>query len=719
MKIPTSGGGWHAIWYSLNKARSMGGLRAMWKAMRSRNACKTCALGMGGQRGGMVNELGHFPEVCKKSFQAQAQDMQGAISDSFWTEHSIETLQQWKGKDLEALGRLTKPLYAGPNDSHFQIMDWDTALHRVSEKFKVTDPERSFFYFSGRSSNEAGFLTQLFARLYGTNNVNNCSYYCHQASGVGLSSVLGNSTATVRLDDVEAADLIVVIGANPASNHPRFVRNLMQCRRRGGEVLVVNPLKERGLERFSIPSDPKSLLFGSEIASEYVQPHIGGDMAMLSGVVKILDEEDDYRHDIVQADCENWDAFIASTRQLSWDDIERSSGLSKNRIYGIANIIRRSKRTVFCWAMGVTHHSHGSNTVRLIANLALMRGMLHTPGAGLLPLRGHSNVQGMGTMGVTPQLKQAFFDKVEACLGVALPTEPGLDTLACMEAAMAGNMDAAWCLGGNLYDSNPDAQHAEAALQNIGLITYLNTTLNLGHVKGRGRETIILPVLARDEEQERTTQESMFSLVRVSDGGEQRLQGPLSETHICAHVAAAVLGSSKLDWQRMQIHDEIRALIAQVVPGFEEIAAPKEFFIPGRHITRGNFPTDTGKAKFFPVSLPQNRDGDDDIRLMTVRSEGQYNSIVYEEHDRYRGQERRDVIMLNSGDRQRLGLKINQRVTVKSEVGALNDVLVREVDISAGNAVMYYPEANILVPRAIDPDSKTPPFKCVKIEILA
>lgn len=719
MKIPTSGGGWHAIWYSLKKARSMGGLTAMWKAMRSRNTCKTCALGMGGQRGGMVNELGHFPEVCKKSFQAQAQDMQGAIDNAFFAEHSIEELTQWKGKDLEALGRLQQPLYAGPNDSHYKILDWETALHRVSEKFKVTDPERSFFYFSGRSSNEAGFLTQLFARLYGTNNINNCSYYCHQASGVGLNSVLGSSTATVQLEDVESADLIVVIGANPASNHPRFVRNLMQCRRRGGEVLVINPLRERGLERFSIPSDVKSLLFGSEIASTYIQPHIAGDMALLAGVVKILDEENDYDHEIVAQDTEAWPAFIASIRALSWDDLEHSSGLNRNAIYGVANIIRRSKRTIFCWAMGVTHHSHGSNTVRLIANLALMRGMLHKPGAGLLPLRGHSNVQGMGTMGVTPQLKQAFFDNVEKVLRVTLPTKTGMDTLACIDAAKHGDIDLAWCLGGNLYDSNPDAQYAEQALNNIGLITYINTTLNLGHLRGRGRETLILPVLARDEERERTTQESMFSLVRISDGGEERFTGPLSETHICARVAETVLGNEHINWSQMQRHDNIRALIAQVVPGFDAIAGPKEFYIPGRHITHGNFPTASGKATFFSVQLPQIRRDEHTLQLMTVRSEGQYNSIVYEEHDRYRGQDRRDVIMLNKSDRLRMNLQLNQRVCVKSSAGTLQDVLVREVDIKSGNAVMYYPEANILVPRAVDPDSRTPPFKCVAITIEA
>ncbi len=717
MQKPKAGGGWHAIRYSLAKAKEMGGWLSMWRAMRSRNTCKTCALGMGGQKGGMVNELGHFPEVCKKSFQAQAQDMQAGIPDAFFSQHSIEELANWKGIDIERAGRITQPLYAGPNDTHYKIMDWDAALHRVTEKLKVTDADRSFFYFSGRSSNEAGFLTQLFARLYGTNNVNNCSYYCHQASGVGLSSVIGNSTATVQLQDVEDADLILVIGANPASNHPRFVRNLMNCRRQGGEVVVINPLRERGLERFSIPSDVRSLLFGSEIASHYIQPHIGGDYAMLAGVIKILDDAGDYDKNYVKRYCEHWDTFIKDIRSIAWDDIVHSSGLSRDDIYGLANIIRRSKRTVFCWAMGVTHHRHGSDTVRLISNLAMMRGMVGKPGSGLLPLRGHSNVQGMGTMGVTPQLKQAFFNNVENALNVKLPTSKGLDTLACMEHAHDGNIDFAWCLGGNLYDSNPDAQYAEAALKNVGLVTYLNTTLNVGHFRGRGKETVILPVLARDEEMQRTTQESMFSFVRVSDGGKARHHGPRSEVAICSYIAEKVIGSEAVKWIAMNQHDAIRELIAKVVPGFDAIKNANEFYIPGRHLEDKQFPTDSGKAKFHPVTLPENRVGDNKLSLMTVRSEGQYNSIVYEEYDRYRGQDRRDIIMLSPQDRKRLGLSIDQKVSVKSDAGELCDVLVRETDIKDGNAVMYYPEANVLVSRKVDPDSRTPSFKNIAIEI--
>src|SRR5688572_11256066 len=278
----TSGGGWPAIFYTLRKMRRVGLLRS-WRALRSKNACKTCALDMGGQFGGMVNEAGRFPEVCKKSIQAMAADMQGKIHPHFFDDFSLEKLRGFSPRELEAAGRLVQPLYAGPLDSHYREISWDDALDRIAKKLAKTSPDETFFYLSGRSSNEAGFLLQLFARMYGTNNVNNCSFYCHQASGVGLTTVTGSGTATVELEDVDKADLVFVIGGNPASNHPRLMRTLMSVRRRGGEVIVINPIVETGLVNFSVPSDVLSLFFGTKIASLYVQPHIGGDLALLTG----------------------------------------------------------------------------------------------------------------------------------------------------------------------------------------------------------------------------------------------------------------------------------------------------------------------------------------------------------------------------------------------------------------------------------------------------
>src|SRR5262245_26621023 len=536
MKRLKSGGGWAAILYTLRMANRVG-WRRLWQAMRRRNACKTCALGMGGQAGGMRNEAGHWPEVCKKSLQAMVADMQMGLEPGFFERFSIDQLRALSPRELEWCGRLTAPLYAGPGDSHYRVVGWDFALDRVVRQLQSTPPDRHFFYASGRSSNEAGFLLQLFARLWGTNFVNNCSYYCHQASGVGLGQALGTGTATLTLDDVEKTDLFVLVGGNPASNHPRLMRSLMNVRRRGGQVVVVNPVKEVGLVNFRVPSDVRSLLFGSKIASLYLQPHIGGDVALLSGVAKLVLERGQVDERFIAEATEGFAAFRDRVTALSWDEIEHSGGVDRRQIEQMAEVYAAAPSAVFGWTMGITQHVHGVENVRAIVNLALLRGMVGRPRAGLLPIRGHSNVQGMGSVGVAPALKQAMLDNLERHLGVALPRSPGLDTMGCMQASAAGQMRSALCLGGNLYGANPDAGFAQKAIEKLELIAYLNTTLNTGHAWGRARETLVLPVLARDEEPEPTTQESMFNFVRLSDGGPRRLEGPKSEVEVITALA--------------------------------------------------------------------------------------------------------------------------------------------------------------------------------------
>jgi molybdopterin-dependent oxidoreductase alpha subunit len=722
---PDSGGGWRAIRYALGKARAAGGFLRLYRALRSRNACKTCALGMGGQRGGMVNEAGRFPEVCKKSIQAAAADMGGGIREHFFDDFGFEKLRAFSARELEAAGRLTEPLYAGPLDTNYRSIGWEEALERIAAKIAATDPDESFFYFSGRSSNEAGFLGQLFARLWGTNNINNCSYYCHQASGVGLSSVTGSGTATVVLDDVEHCDLLFIIGANPASNHPRLMRMLVGHRRRGGKVIVINPLREIGLVRFKVPSDVRSLLFGSTIADLYVQPHIGGDIALLAGVAKLLRERGALDEAFIRGATDGSEAFLQKLESLAWERIIDDSGVDRATIERIADLYAASKKAIFCWAMGITHHVHGVENVQMIANLALMRGMVGRPRTGLLPLRGHSNVQGMGSMGVVPNLKPAVRERIERTFDVTLPAGDGLDTLDSLAAAEAGRIRFAWCLGGNLFGSNPDAASATRALANVDKVVYLSTTLNTGHVHGRGKETIILPVLARDEEPEATSQESMFNYVRLSDGGPGRYEGPRSEVELVTEIAGRVLGdTTPLDWSQLRDHRRIREAIGEVIPGYEALGViddtRREFQIGGRTFHEPRFATDTGHARFHDVDLPEVRPNPDGrLRLMTVRSEGQFNTVVYEDHDIYRGQERRDVIMLNPADIARLGLEIDQIVTVRSDSGSLDNIRVREIDIRCGNAVMYFPEANAVVPRQADPRSGTPPFKNTTITIEA
>ncbi len=723
MKTPRSAGGWRAIWYTIKKGREAGGFFKLWQAMRSKNACKTCALGMGGQAGGMVNETGHFPEVCKKSLQAMVADMQGAIRPDFWPTYSLPQLQAFSPRELEHCGRLTQPVIAAKGEQYYRPISWDEAFERITKKLKAIRPDESFWYFSGRSSNEAGFLLQLFARLYGTNNVNNCSYYCHQASGVGLTAATGSGAGTIVLEDLEQADLVFVIGGNPASNHPRLMRSLMMVRRNGGDIVVVNPVVELGLVNFRVPSDVRSLLFGTEIASQYVQPDIGGDLAFLTGVAKRIDELGKCDATFLDEHCTGWTEWRDHLRAISWDEIIAKSGVSREQIEQTAERYARAKNVVFSWTMGVTHHAHGVATVQTIANLAMMRGMLGRPRAGLLPIRGHSNVQGIGTVGVTPKLKEAIFDRLQSHFGVKLPTEPGLDTLACMEAAEAGKFRLAVCLGGNLYGSNPDAQFAAKALGKLETLVYLNTTLNTGHAHGLAEETIILPVLARDEEPQPTTQESMFSYIRLSDGGPRRHEGPRSEIEIVAQLAAAVLGDDgPIAWSTMSDTDRIRAAMAKIIPGLEQLETigqtKQEFAIEGRHIVQPKFGTPDGRAHLFTHPLPELAGTSDELRMMTVRSEGQFNTVVYEEEDLYRGQERRDVILVHPTDISRLGFQSDERIVVRNATGVMSNLLLRSFDkIKPGNALMYYPEANVLVPRAADPKSKTPAFKCVPVRL--
>jgi molybdopterin-dependent oxidoreductase alpha subunit len=724
MKRYKSGGGWPAVWYTWRKAREAGGLFKLWKAMRSKNACKTCALGMGGQRGGMVNELGHFPEVCKKSLQAMVADMQGAVRSDFWQRYDVRQLQQLTARELEACGRLVEPVRYTASTGRYEPISWDDAFTRIIEKLRATSPDKTFWYFSGRSSNEAGFLLQLFARLYGTNNINNCSYYCHQASGVGLASVTGSGTATIVLEDLEQADLVFVIGGNPASNHPRLMRTLMGVRRRGGGVIAINPVVETGLERFAVPSDWRSLLFGSAISSLYVQPHLGGDLALLTGVAKRIVELGAHDEQFLTDHCQGWPELQASLRDEPWEEILVKSGVTREEIDAIAERYAAAKNVVFSWTMGITHHAHGVQNVQAIANLALLRGMAGRPGCGLLPIRGHSNVQGIGSMGVTPKLRDAVFERLETHFGVELPTTPGRDTMGCIEGAAAGDLKMGFCLGGNLYGSNPDATFAAEAVGKLDMLVYLSTTLNTGHAHGLARETIILPVLARDEEPEATTQESMFNYVRLSDGGPRRHAGPRSEVEIVATIAERVFQlSSPLDWSAMRSTSEIRRAIAEIVPGFDELAdidrTKKEFQIAGRTFHHSRFATPDGRARLHTHTLPQlAATGADEIRLMTFRSEGQFNTVVYEDEDVYRGVDRRDVILLHPNDLARFGLKDGDRVAIHGPAGSMPNIVATEFSsIKPGNAAMYYPEANRLIGRTIDPQSRTPAFKCVVVRI--
>lgn len=721
MKKVDSGGGWQAIQYSWRKAKEVGPIR-FWRAMRTKNACKTCALGMGGQLGGMHNEEGRFPEVCKKSMQAMVADMRGKVDKRIFASYTIDEFRKFTSRELEAFGRLSQPVIREQGAPKFRPIGWDEAIQIIVDSLRVAAPERAFFYASGRSSSEAGFLLQLLARQFGTNHVNNCSFYCHQASGVGLKASIGTSTATIDLADLEHCDLVFLIGGNPASNHPRLMTSLMRVRKRGGKVIVINPVRETGLVKYRIPSNLHSLLLGSEIASNYLQPTIGGDIALMAGIAKSLVEADAIDSKFIESHTVGFNELIGLLESIEWSSIEQESGIDRSTITAAAHEYARSESAIFAWTMGITHHDHGVENVRWIVNLALLRGMVGKPGAGLLPIRGHSNVQGMGTVGVTPSMTKLAVEGLSS-MGLPIPQFRGFHTLEAIEAAGRGEMDFGLCLGGNLFGASPDSPYSTSALSKLNTLVYLNTTLNTGHFSGLGKLTLILPVLPRDEESQSTTQESMFSYVRLSDGGKARFSGPRSEVDILCDLGERLFPAKEpVDWGSLRKHDNVRHTIANLVEGMKELenigATKREFHIPGRRLYAPDFPTESGKAAFFsegPRRRPAFKHGE--LRLMTVRSEGQFNTVVYEEEDLYRGQERRDVILLNPNDIELLGLLPNQLVNVSNSVGYVRNQIVRPFDIALGCALMYYPESNYLIPRVIDPASKTPAFKSAVVQV--
>ncbi len=718
MRARRSGGGLAALRYSFGKAREAGGVVALTRRLTAHNACKTCAVGMSG----MVNERGGFPEVCKKSIQAQAADMQPPIDERFFSEHDLAALARMTSRELEYAGRLGFPILCRDGDARYARVGWDEAMAVAAEALRATTPERVFFYASGRSSNEAGFLLQCFARVYGTNNVNNCSYYCHQASSVALADVVGSGTATVALDDLEHADLVLVVGANPASNHPRLITQLVGLRRRGGKVIVINPLREVGMVRFRVPSDWRSMLLGSEVSDLYLQPHVGMDIPLLTLLLRGVIERGAVDEAFVHAHTSGWDAVRAEVLATSPDALLAACGVPASEVAAAVDVLCGARRGIVAWAMGITQHAHGVANVHALANLWLARGWVGRPGSGLLPIRGHSNVQGVGSMGVAPALKAEFARRLGALAGTALPTTPGLHTLASLDAADDGRIDTALLLGGNLFSATPDRAWAGAALRRIGTTISVTTKLNETHVHGRGRTSLVLPALARDEERQCTTQESMFNFVRVSDGGAPAASSEMrSEVDMLAELATRVLPSGSFDFRAFTDHAALRAAIAQVVPGYEGVAGIErtraEFAVGGRVVHDTRFATSDGRARFRTVAQPAYAPAPGEFRLMTLRSEGQFNTVVYEEEDLYRGNERRDVVMMNADDARRLGLARDARVRVESAVGAL-EVLVRFGALPPGNLAMYYPEANVLVPRDADPRSGTPVFKSTVARIV-
>ncbi|NJO72913.1 MAG: FdhF/YdeP family oxidoreductase [Leptolyngbyaceae cyanobacterium RM1_406_9] len=735
-KTPEIGGGLSVIQYWAEHTLSPEGAK-LWQTLFHKSACLSCSWGTGGQKGGFTNETGEKLQRCMKSVEAISAEIQPGISTHFFDQYSIEQLQQLTSLEADRLGRLSFPVILRAGKSHYERITWEE-VYQIAEAGFRQPPERVASYSSGRSSNEAAYLLQLMMRSLGSNNLADCSDLCHAPSTFGLKQMFGTSTSMVSLEDLKQADCVVLVGSNCSYNHPRLMNELIKLRDRGGKVIVINPVMEIGLVKFGSPAFPlKSLMTGSEISSLYLQPIPGSDVALFVGIQKALIEKGLTHQDFLQAHTEGWEAVVEQAQNTSWQTITETCGISQAEIEATAVVIGSSKQVVFAWAMGITQHQNGVDNVYSLSNTALLTGNVGI-GAGLMPVRGHSNVQGFGSMGVTVRLKKEIQQALEKLLGRSLSRVQGYDTRALIEAADAGNVDTLICLGGNLYAANPDSTQAKRALGKVDTIIYLATKPNLGHFHGLAKQnTIILPVLNRFENPHKTTVESGNNFVRLNDEGKTHLKNAdlIAEVEFLTELAHRLQGDFPVDWRKLQDTKYVRQLIAQTIPGFEKMATidetKEEFTISGRIFTAPKFSTPSGKASMFatplPVlALPKPTDfGVPEstpaivVALMTGRSYSQHNTVVYKAADKYRGMPHRNCILMNRQDAERIGLQEHQLVTVQADAGKLTNVEVIYGAVRQGAALMFYPEVNVIFKGQIEERSGTPAFKRVPAVVYA
>lgn len=671
------------------------------------------------------------------------------IDNEFFAQHSVSKLYQQSDYFLEYQGRLTEPLSYNPETDHYEPISWASALRMIAQHIGQMDsPNQIELYTSGRASNEASYLYQLFGRMLGTNNFPDCSNMCHEASGSGLKRSIGVGKGTISLDDFDKADAIFVFGQNPGTNHPRMLHSLRHAAENGAQIVTFNTLRERGLERFADPQKPLEVVtsLAGTISTNYYQPNLGGDMAALRGMAKALlethrrlitDGEDGiFDLEFIAAHTHGVEQWFAAIDNTSWEHITRQSGLSELQLRDAAAVWQQSKRVIITWAMGITQHKHSLNTVREIVNLQLLGGHLGRPGAGLCPVRGHSNVQGNRTMGIDEKPPASLLDSLAQHFNFEPPREHGHNTVEALAAMLRDEVKVLIALGGNLAAAAPDSPRTEEAISRCGLTVFISTKLNRSHLVP-GKASLILPTLGRTEEdmqvsgRQFVTVEDSFSMVHASEGiGKPIAATQRSETAIVAGIADAVLGRSQLDW--LELADDynlIRDHIAATLPGFKDFNQrcehPGGFYL-GNAAAELRFNTPTGKAEFCAAPLPDSlwQDVEAPFTLQTLRSHDQYNTTIYGLDDRYRGvYGQREVLFIHPDDMGDLGLNDGDRVDIET---IWHDGITRKVsgfklvayDIPRGNLAAYYPETNPLVPLgSVGDGTGTPTSKSVPVKI--
>jgi molybdopterin-dependent oxidoreductase alpha subunit len=663
-------------------------------------------------------------EFCENGAKAVAAEATSKrAGPELFARHTVDELLARSDYWLEQQGRLTHPVIRRAGSDRFEPIGWDEAFGRAGEVLRsLPSPNQAAFYTSGRTSNEAAFLYQLFGRLFGTNNFPDCSNLCHESSGVGLRQTIGVGKGTVQIEDFEKADAIFILGQNPGTNHPRMLSALQAARRRGAEIVVVNPLRERGLVEFIHPRDVGATLLGkgTEIATHYLQALPGSDVAVLKGIMKLVLEAEKTAvgrvldHGFIRAHTTGFEALVEELDAAPWAEIEAQSGLTREQLRPAAHVYVRSRATIVCWAMGLTQHTNAVDNVIACSNLLLLRGNVGRPGAGACPVRGHSNVQGDRTVGIDHAPGAPLLDALERVFSFSPPREHGLDVVETIRAMDQGRIRFFMSMGGNFFSASPDHEVTGRAMRKTELSVFVLTKLNRAALH-HGREAMIWPCLGRTEVDAQAsgpqfvTVEDSMSVVHMSRGRNRPASAELkSEPAIVAGVAKAALPGGGVDWDALVAdYDRVRDLIERTIPGFEDynlrVREPYGFVLRNTAAHR-EWKTESGRATFVPVPTPSIHLPPGQLRLFTIRSHDQYNTTIYGLDDRYRGIKGvRRLVLMHPDDIAARGLTAGDEVDVRSHYGDGVERLAPRFkavayDVPRGCCAGYFPELNVLVP---------------------
>ncbi|MEK7952954.1 FdhF/YdeP family oxidoreductase [Luteolibacter soli] len=673
-------------------------------------------------------------EFCENGAKAIASEaMAKTIGREFFAAHPVAELMAQSDAWHDLQGRLAEPMLLREEATHYEPVSWDEAFKLISEELRGLDsPDEAIFYTSGRASNEAAFLYQLFVRAYGTNNLPDCSNMCHESSGLALRDAIGIGKGTVTLEDFLEAEVILCVGQNPGTNHPRMLSTLEEAVDRGAQLVAVNPLKEAGLLGFAHPQHLRGILGkASPLASSYLQVKVNGDMALFRGVAKALVAAGTIDHEFIREHADGYEVYRSLLEATSWQDIEELSGIGRDKIEELATLLGAGERRVItCWAMGLTQHRNAVATIREIANVHLLLGAVGRPGSGLCPVRGHSNVQGDRTVGIFEKMPEWFLAALEKQAGVPIPREHGYDTVASILAMHEGRGKVFFALGGNFAQATPDSTFTAAALGKCRLTCHVSTKLNRSHLI-HGRRALILPCLGRSDEDggQLVSTENSMGVVQSSQGRlKPSSEHLLSEPEIVARLAEATLGDAgNIRWRWLVgDYDRLRTWIEAVIPGFdrynERIREPGGFYLPNAAKERV-WNTTNQKANFSAAPLDAFQPAPGRLLLQTLRSHDQFNTTVYGLDDRYRGiSGMRDIVFLNPQDLTEIGVKPGHRIDVTSHWSDgerhLNGFRAIPYDMPRGLAAAYFPEANVLVPVGhVAEGSNTPASKSIEVSI--